>query len=138
MDRFPAVDSAALSCWDREVFVVYKALVDAHRANQRAVLAGDSHYASGCPELTGLQPDHGPRAGGYRVAVTGRNLLPPTLELYWGEFGVDAEARRESDGTMTVLVPNGEGAKTYPSITLRISEAPRLDAPLYAELRYDD
>jgi hypothetical protein len=136
LERFPAVDTAALDCWTLEVYAVFDQLVDAHRANRRAELSSSSTHSSGCPELTGIDPDHGPRSGGYAITVEGRNL-PPFLTLFWLVPGVEVVAELQTDGTMTVIVPAVD-ADEDPSVMIKISDAPRIDAPLYAYFTYDD
>jgi hypothetical protein len=136
MSRFPAVDPTALDCWEREVHMVYKALIDAHRASQRIVLAEDSSYSAGCPEVTGLDPDHGPRTGGYAITVIGRNL-PPVLDLDWSGLDLTIRALRGADGGMTMIAP-AVGPDVDPYHPVRIYGAPRIQAPLGAEFRYDD
>lgn len=136
MARFAEVDVDALDCWDQEVYTVFEALVEAHRRGQRAVFASDKTLPRSCPELTGLDPDHGSRSGGYTVTVHGRNL-PESLALVWLDDGTVVIAERQSDGTMTAVVPTADDG-VGPDILVRIVDAPRLDAPLYANFRYDD
>jgi hypothetical protein len=136
LERFPAVDTAALDCWNLEIYAIFHQLVGAHRANLRAEISGNSTRSSGCPELTGLDPDHGPRSGGYAITVHGHDL-PPFLPLSWLELGVEVHAERRPDGTMTVIVP-AVYADVDPSVRIMISDAPRIDAPLYAYFTYDD
>jgi hypothetical protein len=136
VDRFSHVNPAALSCWEREVHAVYKELIEAHRRNQKIRLADESRGSSGCPQLTRLDPDHGPRSGGYPVTVVGRNL-PAVLDLFWRDLGIDVRARRGADGKMTVVVPTaGPDSESY--IIVSIAGSPRIEAPLYASFQYDD
>ncbi|MDG4824998.1 IPT/TIG domain-containing protein [Asanoa sp. WMMD1127] len=138
MARFPEVDVNALDCWNQQVYTVFQALVEAHRAGQRAVFRSDATLPGNCPELTGLDPDHGPRSGGYTVLVHGRNL-PEFLPLYWWDANQEVIAERQPDGTMTVVVPPAaEETESGKDGVVKISGAPRIDAPLYANFRYDD
>ena len=134
VELFPDVDPAALSCWEREVHAVYEDLIEAHRRNATILLADQTRGSSECPQLLGLEPDHGPRSGGYPVTVVGRNL-PEVLDLFWGDLGVDVQARRGADGTMTVMVPEAE--PDVESVLVAIAAAPRLDAPFYAWFHYE-
>jgi hypothetical protein len=134
LDNLPRVDTTDLGCWHLEVYTVYQALVEAGRANQRTTVAGDSAAASDCPELLGLDPDHGSRNGGYSVAVIGRNF-PPTLELRWDGPDVIVTARRVSDTQMTVVVPTD---RTEDSAQVRIEGAPRVRGPFQTTFHYDD
>jgi hypothetical protein len=131
----PTMDPASLDCWTRGIYAIWATLVEAHRVDQRVTFSrGSEPAATTCPELTGLVPDHGPRAGGYRVIVTGRNL-PPALDLRWLGADVVVTATRGPDGVMTVVVPP---AGPVLDVGVKISSAPRIEAPIYTNFRYDD
>jgi hypothetical protein len=68
--------------------------------------------------------------------VHGHNL-PDFLPLAWLDLGVEVVAERQPDGTMTVVVPPA-GPEDDPSVTIKIADSPRIDAPLYANFTYDD
>jgi hypothetical protein len=134
--KFPAVDPSRLDCWEREIHAIYRTLIEAHRAQQRIELSDEPAGTSGCPELIGFDPGHGSRSGGYSVTVVGRNL-PPVLVLDWFELGVEVQTRRDENGRMTVVVPAAEPDEGS-AVTVRISDAPRIEGPYHAVFEYDD
>jgi hypothetical protein len=133
--RLASAHTGELSCWHLEVHAMLAELVRAHRDDpDAAFVSGKAAGSSSCPELTGLHPDHGPRAGGYTVEVTGRNL-PATLGLYWFEHELVITAEKGDDGVMRVEVPKAIG-KQNADETIKIDEAPRIDM-VYASFTYD-
>jgi hypothetical protein len=94
--------ASQFSCWDRSVFNVLDALIDAHRADSSATFTRGKGGVSQCPELTEVVPDHGSRVGGYEVEIRGRNL-PSTLGLRWGDHLVTAHRSGE---VLIAVVPS--------------------------------
>jgi hypothetical protein len=134
--RLPAISPSVLNCWDREVYTVFKVIVQAHEKDPGTRFErGRAPAHSNCPELDALEPDHGPKAGGYTVRVTGRNL-PATLKLYWFSAEREITARRGPDGVMTVVVPPPRAGSSSLAI-LKIVGAYRTEQ-VYAKFRYDD
>ncbi len=133
--RFTKISPSGLSCWDGEVYTIFKTLVQAYQVDPTGTFERKSGTPkSGCPELGALNPDHGPRSGGYSVEVTGRNL-PSTLVLYWFDTQQEVVARVAANGKLTVVVP---AAKTgHPAwITIKISGAYRTEQ-VYTSFHYD-
>jgi len=132
--RLARVDPSGLDCWDRSVYLILKALVDAYRADPEARFGRAQGGVSECPHLESLTPDHGSREGGYTVEVHGLNL-PTTLELIW-DYGDTVTAHRERDGgpLMLTIPPAGDGDS---DVTIKIAEAPRIEG-VYAGFTYDE
>jgi hypothetical protein len=101
--------------------------LDAYRANLEVVSARGPTVSGGCPEVTELVPDHGPRTGGYEVVVVGHNL-PDELTLSWSVGdNVNVTAVRGRDGQLRMIVPPA-GDETSSGALVRIVDAPRIDA----------
>jgi hypothetical protein len=134
--RYAAVDPEALACWDREVYGVWRKLVEAYRADPRTTFSrGPAAGTGGCPELTGFEPDHGARDGGYSITVAGRNL-PPRLDLIWLESDLTVPAVRRRDGRMALTVPRAK-SNLSTDVLVMIAGAPRI-ADAIVTFRYDD
>jgi hypothetical protein len=100
--RLASIKPSGFACWDREVYDILAALVQAHNDSPAATFARGQNL-SGCPEIDSLTPDHGSRVGGYTVQLAGRKL-PPTLNLIW--YDQTVAARRVGTGSrMTIVVP---------------------------------
>jgi hypothetical protein len=134
--RLASTRTGGLDCWELEVYAIFKELVRAHQANSGAVFVrGKKSRSSKCPQLTGLDPEHGSPAGGYPIVVEGRNL-PPTLTLRWSA-DVDSvlTARKGADGVMRLEVPPAESGQDA-LVVINIPNAPRIDA-VYVNFTYD-
>jgi hypothetical protein len=134
MSRLASIKPSRFACWDREVYTILAALVRAHRDNPDAKLVRGQGRA-GCPEIEALIPDHGPRAGGYPVQVTGRNL-PPTLDLAWYDQTVTARRVRGSGGRMTLVVPAARSGQVS-NFIVSIVGAYRIEGVM-VNFRFDD
>ncbi|MFI5911811.1 IPT/TIG domain-containing protein [Dactylosporangium sp. NPDC051541] len=128
--------AGAFNCWHGQVYTIFKELVVAHRGQRPTSVDSGEPLAAGCPEITGLQPDHGPRSGGYTVTVSGRNL-PPELDLLWRDINVTVTVRRAAAGAATMTVP-AAGPEASPDVVIAIADAPSLDPHNLTTFRYDD
>ncbi len=132
--RFRRIDASGLSCWDREVYDMLSALVQAHQDNPTASFKRETGQSSTCPELGPLKPDHGSRSGGYTVEVTGRNL-PAQLEFIWFGTTITTTARVDRRGKLMLLVPPAQPGQS-PNTVIKIADAYRTEQ-VHADFRYD-
>jgi hypothetical protein len=130
--RLERVQRADVSCWEQVIYEITSALIGAYTSDPGTEFQRSSETGfSPCPDLTGLEPSHGPQSGGYEIRIYGENL-PESLPLLFGETVVNAV--RQSDGSAIVTVPAGN----YPGNELiLISDAPSRGAARILTFTYD-